>query len=114
MASKKTVESFQFVKSVFIVYIKTTAFSIRWVYILWWPVQALVWDITFASSISDQTALISWKRSCLTLTSQNNAGTELDYVHKYTAKNLAVNVLDHCVEKQHFFIVCVLKALYFL
>lgn len=53
MASKKTVESFQFVKSVFILYIKTIAFSIQWVYILWRPVQALVWDFTFASSISD-------------------------------------------------------------
>lgn len=29
-------------------------------------------------------------------------------------KNLTVNVLDYCVGKQHFFIVCVLKALYFL
>lgn len=63
-----TVESFQSVKSVFILYIKTIAFSIQCVYFVTTSSSTGVKDLkyTFASNISGQTALIGWECSCVT------------------------------------------------
>lgn len=63
-----TVESFQSVKSVFILYIKTIAFSIQCVYFVTISSSTGVKYLkyTFASTISGQTALISWKCSSVT------------------------------------------------
>lgn len=63
-----TVESFQAVKSVFILCIKTIAFSIQCVYFVTTSsctgVKYLKY--TFVSNISGQSTLISWKCSCVT------------------------------------------------